>query len=140
MSRQRSISVMVIAALKVLDGLWGLASGCALLAGGGALAAVIARFAGNAPRWMGNTLGGVLALVGLALILFAALDFILAWGVWTLRRWAWWLTMIAAVLSSLGSLATLVGGNLTSIPSVVINSAIIILLLTTNVRQILGIG
>jgi hypothetical protein len=76
MSRQRSISVMVIAALKVLDGLWGLASGCALLAGGGALAAVIARFAGNAPRWMGNTLGGVLALVGLALILFAALDFI----------------------------------------------------------------
>jgi hypothetical protein len=48
--------------------------------------------------------------------------------------------MIAAVLSSLGSLATLVGGNLTSIPSVVINGVVIILLLTTNVRQTLGIG
>jgi uncharacterized membrane protein (DUF2068 family) len=135
MSRQRSIRVMVIAALKVLDGLWGLASGCALLAGGGALAVVIARFIGDAPHWISNALGGVLAVVGLALIFFAALDFILAWGVWTLHRWAWWLTMIAAVLSSLGSLATLVAGNLTSIPSVAINGVIIILLLTPNVKQ-----
>ncbi len=135
MPRQRSIGVMVIAALKILDGLWGLASGCALLTGGGALAAVIAQFVGDAPRWIGDALGGALAIVGLALIFFAALDFILAWGVWTLHRWAWWLTMIAAVLSSLGSLATLVAGNLTSIPSVAINGAIIILLLTPNVRQ-----
>ena len=135
MPRQRSMGVIVIAALKILDGLWGLASGCALLTGGGALAAVIAQFVGDAPRWIGNALGGVLAIVGLALIFFAALDFILAWGVWTLHRWAWWLTMIAAVLSSLGSLATLVAGNLTSIPSVAINGAIIILLLTPNVRQ-----
>ena len=140
MPRQRSMGVMVIVALKILDGLWGLASGCVLLAGSGALAAVIARFTGNAPHWIGNTLGGVLALVGLALIFFAALDLILAWGVWTLRRWAWWLTMIVAVLSILGSLATLVGGNLTSIPSVAINGVIIILLLTTNVKQTLGIG
>ena len=140
MPRQRSVGVRVISTLKILDGLWGLVSGCVLLVGGGALATVITRFAGNAPRWTGNAVGGVLALVGLALILFAALDFILAWGVWTLHRWAWWLTMIAAVLSILGSLATLVSGNLTSIPSVVINSVIIILLLTTNVRQTLRTG
>jgi len=76
MPRQRSVGVRVISTLKILDGLWGLVSGCALLVGGGALATVITRFAGNAPRWTGNAVGGVLALVGLALILFAALDFI----------------------------------------------------------------
>jgi len=140
MPGQRPMSVMAIAALKILDGLWGLVSGCALLAGGGALAAVIARFASNAPRWIGDALGGVLALVGLVLILLATLDLVLAWGLWTLHRWAWWLTMITAVLSILGSLATLVGGNLTSIPTVVINGVVIILLLTTNVKQTLGIG
>ena len=139
-SRQRPAGVIAIATLKIIDGLWGLVSGCALLAGGGALAAMIARFAGNAPRWIGDALGGALALVGLALIFFAALDLILAWGIWTLRRWAWWLTMIAAILSIVGSLATLVGGNLTSITSVVINGVVIILLLTANVRQTLGIG
>ena len=135
MSRRHPAGVIVIAVLKIVDGLWGLASGCALLAGGGALAAVIARFATSVPRWIGDALGGAIALVGLFLIVFAALDFVLAWGLWMLRRWAWWLTMIVGVLSILGSLTTLVGGNLTSLPSAIINGAIIVLLLTTNVRQ-----
>jgi len=37
MPPQRPTDVTVIAILQILDGLWGLASGCALLAGGGAL-------------------------------------------------------------------------------------------------------
>jgi uncharacterized membrane protein (DUF2068 family) len=131
--------VLIIAVLQILDGLWGLASGCVLLAGGGALAAVIVRFVREAPQWVGGILGGALAVVGLILILFAALDFILAWGIWALRRWAWWLTMIKAALSIVGSLSTLIGGNLTSIPSTVLNGLIIILSLTSNVQQALGI-
>jgi Predicted membrane protein (DUF2127) len=138
--RQRPTSVTIIVVLKILDGLWGLASGCALLAGGGALAAAVLRFVRDTPQWVGGILGGALAVVGLILILFSVLDFVLAWGIWTLRRWAWWLTMIEAVLSIIGSLSTLVGGNLTSVPSVVINGVIIILLLTSNVRQALGVS
>jgi uncharacterized membrane protein (DUF2068 family) len=135
---KRPIGVTLIVILKILDGLWGLASGCALLAGGGALAAVILRFVRDAPPWVGEILGGALAVVGLILIFFSLLDFVLAWGVWTLRRWAWWLTMIEAVLSILGSVSTLAGGNLTSIPSVVLNGVIIVLLLTSSVRRALG--
>jgi hypothetical protein len=131
--------VTIIAVLQILDGLWGLASGCALLAGGGALAAVILRSVRGAPEWVGGILGGVLAVVGLILILFAALDFILAWGIWALRRWAWWVTLIEGALSIAGSTSTLIGGNLTSIPSVVLNGVIIVLLLTSSVRQALGI-
>jgi hypothetical protein len=130
--------VTLVAILQILDGLWGLASGCALLAGGGALAAVIIRFV-EAPRWLGGTLGGAVALVGLVLVIFALLDFVLAWGIWALRRWAWWLTMLASVLSLLGSAGTLAGGNLTSIPSVAMDGLTILLLLTTSVRRALGI-
>jgi hypothetical protein len=43
-------------------------------------------------------------------------------------------------LSIAGSTSTLIGGNLTSIPSVVLNGVIIVLLLTSSVRQALGIG
>jgi hypothetical protein len=135
---KRPASVTIIAVLQILDGLWGLASGCALLAGGGALAAVIIRFV-EAPRWLGGTLGGVVALVGLVLVLFAVSDLVLAWGIWTLRRWAWWPMMTTSVLSLLGSASTLVGGNLTSIPSVVIDGLTILLLLTTSVRRAFGI-
>ncbi len=103
------------------------------------MAALITRFV-KAPRWVGGTLGGALALVGLVLILFALLDFVLAWGIWTLRRWAWWLTMITAVLSILGSLGTLVGGNVTSIPVVVMDGLTIVLLLTSDARRALRIG
>ena len=138
MPPKRPASVTIIAVLQILDGLWGLASGCALLAGGGALAAVIIRFV-ETPRWLGGTLGGAVALVGLVLVLFALLDFVLAWGIWALRRWAWWLTMLASVLSLLGSAGTLAGGNLTSIPSVAIDGLTILLLLTTSVRRALGI-
>lgn len=138
MPPKRPASVTLVAVLQILDGLWGLASGCALLAGGGALAAVISRFV-EAPRWVSGTLGGAVALVGLVLVLFALLDFVLAWGIWALRRWAWWMTMLASVLSLLGSAGTLAGGNLTSIPSVAIDGLTILLLLTTSVRRALSI-
>lgn len=138
MPQRRPASVTTVAVLQILDGVWGAASGCTLLAGGGALAAVIIRFV-KAPRWIGGTLGGVLAVVGLVLIIFAALDFVLAWGIWTLRRWAWWLTMITSVVSILGSASTLAGGNVTSIPSLALDGLTILLLLTSSVRQALSI-
>jgi uncharacterized membrane protein (DUF2068 family) len=131
--------VTIIAILQILDGLWGLASGCALLAGGGTLTALILHFATEAPQWVGGVLGGAVAIVGLVLVLFAVLDFILAWGIWRLRRWAWWLTMITSVLSILGSLGTLAGGNLTSIPAVALDGITVVLLLTSDVRQAFGL-
>jgi hypothetical protein len=139
MPTQRPTDVTVIAILQILDGLWGLASGCALLAGGGALTALILHFATEAPQWVGGVLGGAVAVVGLVLVLFAVLDFILAWGIWRLRRWAWWLTMITSVLSILGSLGTLAGGNLTSIPAVALDGLTVVLLLTSSVRQAFGL-
>ena len=139
MPTQRPTEVTIIAILQILDGLWGLASGCALLAGGGALTALILHFATEAPQWVGGVLGGTVAVVGLVLVLFAVLDFILAWGIWKLRRQAWWLTMITAVLSILGSLGTLAGGNLTSIPAVALDGLTVVLLLTPSVRQAFGV-
>jgi len=140
MPKQRPTSATIIAILQILDGLWGLASGCALLAGGGTLTALILRFATELPQWVGGILGGAVAVVGLVLVLFAVLDFILAWGIWRLRRWAWWLTMITSVLSILGSLGTLAGGNLTSIPAVALDGLTVILLLTSDVRQAFSVS
>ena len=140
MPTQRPTSVTIIAILQILDGLWGLASGCALLAGGGALTALILHFATELPQWVGGILSGAVAVIGLVLVFFAVLDFIFAWGIWRLHRQAWWLTMITAVLSILGSLGTLVGGNLTSIPAVALDGLTVVFLLTSDVRRAFGIS
>ncbi len=139
MSGQRTATITILVVLQILDGLWGVISGCALLAGGGALAVVIIELAKDAPPWLSGALGGAIALIGVALIVFALLDFVLAWGLWALRRWAWWVTMIKAVLSVLGPLLTLLGGNLTSVPTLILNLVIIALLLTFEVQQAMDI-
>ena len=140
MPRQRLPSIIAITVLKIVDGVMGLASGCVLLAGGGTLSALLVRLYREAPAWLSGALGGVLVVIGLGLVLFALLDFVLAWGVWKLYRWAWWLTMGVAVLSVVGPLITAAGGNLTSIPSIAINGTVIALLLTRQVRQAMGIS
>lgn len=139
MSTQRPASIIILVILQILDGVWGLMSGCALLVGGGALGALIAALTEEAARWLGGALGGLIALVGAALVAFALLDLFLAWGVWKLYRWAWWAMLIKAILSIAGPLFTLLGGNLTSIPTLVLNGIIILLLLTDEVRQAMGI-
>jgi hypothetical protein len=137
---QHSASVTVIALLKAIDGLWGLASGCALMAGGGAAAAMILHFAHDAPPWLSGILGGTVVAIGVFLAAFALFDLVLAWSIWKRQRWAWWLTLIVAVLSILGSAGTLLAGNLTGIPSVALNGIILVLLPTSDVRQAMGIG
>lgn len=139
MSNQRPASIIIIVILQILDGLWGLLSGCALLVGGGALGALIAALVKETAPWLGGALGGLIALVGAVLVALALLDLLLAWGVWKLYRWAWWVTLIKAILSIAGPLFTLLGGNLTSIPTLVLNGVIILLLLTDEVRQVMGI-
>jgi len=111
MSHQRPGSVIILAVLRILSGLWGLASGCAL----------------------------IFIAVGAVLILFALLDFVLAWGIWEMHHWAWWVTMGVAVASIIGSAATLLGGNVTSIPSVLIDVVTIFLLLVPSTRQAMGV-
>lgn len=140
MSRQRPAGVAVSVILQILDGAWGLMSGCALITGGGVLAALVAALAKEAPRWVGGAMGGVLALIGSVLLFFALLDFVLAWGLWKLYRWAWWVTMVKAVLSIAGPLLALLGGNLTSVPTLALNAIIIGLLLTSEVQQAMDIN
>lgn len=138
MSRQRPASILIIIVLQVLDGLWGLGSACALLVVGGALATVFTSLE-EVPDWVAALTGGLPAAIGLVLLLLALLEFVLAWGIWQLHTWAWWVTMIKAVLSILLPLLTLLSGNLSSLPTLLFNGIIIGLLLTLEVRQALGI-
>jgi len=140
MPKQKPASVTIIVILQILDGLWGLMSGCALLAGGGILAAILAALGEEVPHWVSGVAGGVFAVIGLVLVIFALLDFVLAWGIGSLYRWAWWVTLVKAILSILGPLLTLINGNLTSLPTLAFNAIIIALLLTADVRQAMDVN
>jgi hypothetical protein len=139
MAKSKPVGVLIIVILQILDGLWGVMSGCVLLIGGGALAVFLGSITEETSRWVGGLAGAFFLGVAFTLIIFALLDLVLAWGVWTLRRWAWWVTIVKAVLSIVLPLIPLMAGNLGSIPTVLLNIIITLLLLTPEVQQAMGI-
>ncbi len=54
---------------------------------------------------VGGHLGAILGIVGAVFVIFGIIAILAGVGLIRLRPWAWWLTMIVAVLSFLGSLA-----------------------------------
>lgn len=139
MTKPKPVGILFIVILQILDGLWGLLSGCALLAGGGALTAFLVGITEETSRWLGELVGGLVMGLAFILLFFALLDLALAWGVWALRRWAWWVTIIKAVFSIVLPLVSLLGGNLSSIPTMLLNGIILILLLTPEVMHAMKI-
>ncbi len=139
MAKPKPAGILVIVILQVLDGVWGIMSGCALLVGGGALAAFLVGITEETSRWIGGLAGVFFMGLAFILIFFALLDLVLAWGIWALRRWAWWVTIIKAALSIVLPLVSLLGGNLSSIPTMLLNGIILILLLTAEVQQAMSI-
>src|SRR5437868_5247622 len=98
MSRSRPLGVTIIAVLLIIVAVF------ELLAGGLALAAALA--AGHAISIHGHTttatvvdvIGSVLGSISL---IIGVITLIFAWGLWTLKRWAFWLVVILEAISLL---------------------------------------
>jgi hypothetical protein len=89
--RTRPVGVTIIAVLLIIAGIFELAIG------GIAIAAIFS--AGQAVTTHGHsTIGGIIDAVGGVLggisIVVGIITLIFAWGLWALKRWAFWLTVI----------------------------------------------
>ena len=123
---KRPFGVTVIAVLALISGLFGLC-----------LPVLV---------FMGSTLLGPLAVVGVAagifLIIGPVLQLVFSYGAFNLRSWAWYLGLISSGITVLGVIINLFNGASfwTAVWGSILPIVIFIYLLTPNVRQSFGKG
>lgn len=117
----RPLGVTILAVLNALSGLAMLAAGAVAF---------------------GVTSGSIFAALGIILAVFMVLlglfQLFIAWGLWTGRRWAWFLALIFGILGVIFGLMGLLGGSLTSVVSLLINVVIVYYLYTQPVKAFFG--
>lgn len=98
LSSRRPLGVTIIAVLLIIGGILGLVLGIlALVAAFSASHAIIVHghtTIAHIVDTIGVVLGGSSIVLGLLTLLFA-------WGLWTLKRWAFWLTVIFEAITLL---------------------------------------
>ena len=85
MGRKRPLGITIIAIIVAIYGILSIIGGLALL-GASATAAIIA-------------------------IVIGVLQLVLAWGLWTLQRWAFWATVIIEVLAVINGVLAMTGNS-----------------------------
>lgn len=110
---QRPTGVTVLGALAIAAGALAAAGGFILLALGTLAGAAGVAGADADMAWLG-VLAVFGALAGVALLLYAAFAFLVAYGLFSRKRWAWYAALILAALQILQGLGSLVGLELVS--------------------------
>jgi uncharacterized membrane protein HdeD (DUF308 family) len=108
--KHRPLGVTVIAILTVIAGVAFAAIGAILLAVG----------------------------IGFALVALAIAYFVMAYGLWKGKRWAWTITLILSVIGIISGIASIAVGNTGAIFHVIITAAIIYYLYRPNVKAFFG--
>lgn len=96
MVRRRPVGVSIISIILAIQGIFELLLGIfavlAIFAAGHAISGSGHTTTGTVVDVLGGTLGGISLVIGILTLIFAI-------GLWTLKRWAFWLTVIIEVIS-----------------------------------------
>ena len=96
MARRRPLGVTIIAVILAIQAIFELLLGIfailAIFAAGHAISGSGHTTTGTVVDVLGGTLGGISLVVGILTLIFAI-------GLWTLKRWAFWLTVIIEFIS-----------------------------------------
>src|SRR5512137_2611613 len=111
MKRPRGITV--VAVLLGLLGLLGIVIG---------LLAVAAYALGNGDPAADPIAMREVLVVGIATLLVGTGQLVVAWALWTLRRWAWWLTIVMQGISIAEALAAMAFTEVTNVDAAVFTS------------------
>jgi hypothetical protein len=133
MSASRPTAVTVIAVLLIIGGALGVLGGLAGLFLGAAVG--VAGGSGEAAA-----AGGLVALLSIVAIVLSLVNFVIAYGLWTLKPWAWIATLVLEGISILLSLGNVVSGNGAggAVFGIAIAGVIIYYLMQPNVKQAFG--
>ena len=110
---ERPLGVAILAVLNALNGIFLLLLGIAfaVLTALGMLA-FLSEFIKEIEHRMAiiipaGVITGLLAVLVAVLIIFGLVGLVMAWGLWTGKTWAWWLTIIFNGIGALGNLGSL---------------------------------
>ena len=129
----RPVGVTILTILQIINGIGDVLLGILLL-----FAYVVVVALGG-----GGFLGAGLLALGLVAFTLGIFSFVLAYGLWNGRGWAWGFSVIAAIIGlALGVLGLAVGGltleSLTNLIPIIISALILVYLNTSNVRAFFG--
>ena len=87
----------------------------------------------------------IVETIGVAYLLIGAAQVFVAWALWHLKKWAWWLTIVLQGLSVLQALAAMAftdirNVDLAILPGLVVSLVILGYFLTKGVRGAFGYG
>jgi uncharacterized membrane protein (DUF2068 family) len=108
----------------------------------GALAVAAVALGGSDPSIDAEAARGV-AVIGVAFLVLGAGQVFVAWALWRLKRWAWWLTIVLQGISVLEALGAMAFTQVTSVDTAVFTSlafslVIIGYFMTKGVRTAFG--
>lgn len=128
MEKSRPIGVTIVAILMVITGI--------ILLSGGIFAvsssAILSQF--------GGPLVAVVIGVGVFTIALGVAHFVLAWGLFKGKGWAWIITVILAIISVILSIVSIASGGRTNIISLIISAVILYYMFRTEVKSYFGRG
>ena len=120
--KHRPLGVTIIAILTIIGGIGLLASG---------IAAVVAT-----PFL--SDMGGLSAGIGAALIVLGIAYFVMAYGLWKGKGWAWTITLVLSFIGIAFGIASIVTGNIGAVFHLIINIIVVYYLYKPNVKMFFG--
>jgi len=127
--RQRPLGISIIAIITAVQGI------------GDIIVSLIAFFVSNATT---GFVGGIATAASSIFLIVGVLTLVLAWGLWTLKPWAFWTTVVLEALGFLGTLISMFashGFNWSNFFHLLTAAIVLIyLFVDRNVRQAFHIG
>lgn len=129
----------IIAILNIIGGIIMLVAGIALVAVGSLLPSVLEQGAemsglpAGALGALGVGMGGVIIALGI-------FSFVVAYGLWKGKGWAWTLTVVLSVISIVLNAISIATGNAGGIINIIISAVIVYYLYRPHVKTYFGRG
>jgi uncharacterized membrane protein (DUF2068 family) len=120
--KHRPLGVTIIAILTIIGGIGFLASGIA--------AVVAAPFLSD--------MEGLSAGIGAALMALGIAYFVMAYGLWKGKGWAWTITLVLSFIGIVLGIASIVTGNIGAVFHLIINIIVVYYLYRPNVKMFFG--
>lgn len=125
--RSRPLGVTIISIILAIQGIFELIIGIIAIVAGFAIGHAAAVHGHTTVRTIIDAFGGVLGIIS---IIVGLLTLLFAWGLWTLKRWAFWLTIIIEVISLIRHLLDFAhSNNSTGIVGLLIGIALPVIIL-----------
>lgn len=116
MQGHRPLGVTIIAILTAIGGIGFITSGSGAIAIG---------------HIFGAGIGGALIAIGIAY-------FVMAYGLWMGKGWAWTITLILSAIGIILGIGSIASGNIGAIFQIIINAIVIYYLYRPNVKAFFG--